>query len=233
MTWIRELAEWIWAVIKAWYGWVGASATVGLVSFGQGMGWWRSPGRHVYVGLLAAGFIWSVFTAWVKEHRDKLALMSPKMVFVGSYSSAEQISKEGLPVIFQRIGLKNDSPAIAQECELVISKCSINVPGLSMDTPLNIKDVDARKGDINRGATRHFDLFITYHTNRNEWPHGTYIMAPNTPSIPWRESKETAEILLTLTGRNFDSEMWRVKVRLEEGKAEVVEFKPYLRSMPR
>lgn len=66
----RDLTRWTSAVFKAWYGWVGASATAGVVGFGQGMGWWESPGRQTYFALLVAGLLVSLFEAWRKEHQS-------------------------------------------------------------------------------------------------------------------------------------------------------------------
>lgn len=71
---IRELGLWMWSVISAWYGWVGASATAGMIGFGQGMRWWDSPSKKVYIRLILAGFVMSVFQSWVREHRKGVAL---------------------------------------------------------------------------------------------------------------------------------------------------------------
>jgi hypothetical protein len=68
MKLLTDIGNWMWAVLSAWYGWVGASATAGLVGFGQGMGWWESPGKKVYIALLAIGLVISMFSAWRKEH---------------------------------------------------------------------------------------------------------------------------------------------------------------------
>ena len=68
MKLLTAFARWIAAVVSTWYGWVGASATAGLVGFGQGLGWWESPGKRTYVVLLVIGFIISVFGAWHKQY---------------------------------------------------------------------------------------------------------------------------------------------------------------------
>jgi hypothetical protein len=68
MRLLRDLATWAASVLRAWYGWVGASATVGIVGFGQGMGWWGTPPKSVYVWLLVTGIMISMFQAWRKEH---------------------------------------------------------------------------------------------------------------------------------------------------------------------
>ena len=65
---MREIRLWMSAVISAWYGWVGASATAGMISFGQSMKWWQSP-KSAYIAIIVTGFIISVFQAWVLEHR--------------------------------------------------------------------------------------------------------------------------------------------------------------------
>jgi hypothetical protein len=68
MKLISEFGAWVWSVFSAWYGWVGASATAGLVGFGQGMGWWGSPGKRTYIALLIIGFLVSVFVAWRRQY---------------------------------------------------------------------------------------------------------------------------------------------------------------------
>jgi hypothetical protein len=68
MQLVGDFTRWLAAVISAWYGWVGASATAGLVGFGQGMGWWGSPGRQTYVALFVLGLVISVFQAWRKQY---------------------------------------------------------------------------------------------------------------------------------------------------------------------
>jgi len=67
MKLLKNLLNWVMAVGRAWYGWVGASATVGIVGFGQGMGWWSAPSKSVYVALLIAGLTISMFQAWRTE----------------------------------------------------------------------------------------------------------------------------------------------------------------------
>jgi hypothetical protein len=62
-----DVREWIIAVIKAWYGWVGASATAGFLGVGQNLGWW-SPTGHTYWWLIGCGFVVSMFQAWRGEH---------------------------------------------------------------------------------------------------------------------------------------------------------------------
>jgi len=95
-----------------------------------------------------------------------------------------------------------------------------------MDTPLNIKDADVRKGDINPRSTRHFDLLLTYQAPPSDCPHGTFVMAPNIPKIPLREVKEVGIMELKLTGRNFVPFTWRARIRLEGGDVEILSLEP-------
>jgi len=69
MKLMGDIVRWAGAVVSAWYGWVGASATVGLVGFGQSMNWWESPGKRFYIVLLIVGFVISVFGGWRKQYR--------------------------------------------------------------------------------------------------------------------------------------------------------------------
>ena len=176
--------------------------------------------RWVY-GTIATGFlVWASFNTWAKQYRAN------EITFVASYSATPQTTAAGLPAVFHRIGIANKAPLLAQECELVISSFSVTVPGLSMDTPLNIKDVDVRKGDINPRSTRHFDLFLMCLAPRTDWPHGTFVMAPNGPHIPWKEVKEVGIMELKLTGRNFVPFTWRARIRLEGGDVEILSIEP-------
>jgi hypothetical protein len=51
-------------------------------------------------------------------------------------------------------------------------------------------------------------------------------MAPNTPNIPWQEVKEVGIMVLKLTGRDFVPFMWRARIRLEGGDAEILSIEP-------
>lgn len=73
MELFTHLRHWLVAVFSAWYGWVGASATVGIVGFGQGMDWWTAPPKAVYISLLVFGLSISMFQAWRKEHCEVTA----------------------------------------------------------------------------------------------------------------------------------------------------------------
>lgn len=154
------------------------------------------------------------------------SLMGP-VKFVAGHSATEQTSNAGLPMIVHRVLIRNDSSMVAEGCQLVIRKFSLQVPGLSMDTPLNIKDADMRRGDIARSSTVHFDLFMTFHkANRGDTPHGTYVLAPNTPSIPWTDEERLEEIILMLQGGNFDAKFWKARVRIIRGDIEIMGILP-------
>jgi hypothetical protein len=176
--------------------------------------------RWVYLAIGAGFLVWAFFRTWAREYHAN------EIKFAASYSATPQTTAAGLPGVFQRIGITNKAPVLAQECELVISSFSVTVPGLSMDTPLNIKDADVRKGDINPRSTRHFDLFLTYQSPQTDWPHGTFVLAPNAPNIPWKEVKEVGIMVLKLTGRNFVPFTWRARIRLEGGEVEILSIEP-------
>lgn len=113
-----HLRDWLVSVLSAWYGWVGASATVGLVGFGQGMEWWSAPPKWVYVSLLIFGLSVSMFQAWRKEHceveeiHEKMEDLSTKyfderpqlmlgvISCVGDKQWAEQAGSRNSPVHF-------------------------------------------------------------------------------------------------------------------------------------
>lgn len=150
--------------------------------------------RWVYAAIAAGFLVWAFFRTWAREYHAN------EIKFVAGYSATPQTTAQGLPTVVHRIGITNQAPVLAQECELVISSFSVTVPGLSMDTPLNIKDADVRKGDINPRSTRHFDLLLTYQAPPSDCPHGTFVMAPNIPKIPLREVKEVGIMELNLRG---------------------------------
>lgn len=82
---VRDIITWVVAVVRAWYGWVGASATVGLVSFGQGMGWWGTPSKGVYLAILITGLAISMFHAWRSEHSALCISQSEKSALQAAY----------------------------------------------------------------------------------------------------------------------------------------------------
>jgi len=193
----------------------------------QGLSRWYSI---IPLSMLVLYRVLNVNYAHFKELANELDSLKGPVSFVAGHSATEQISREGFPIVLHRIGITNESPIVAKSCQLVIRKVSLNIPGLSMDTPLNIKDADVRTGDIKRNATSHFDLFLTYHkAKKTESPHGTYVIAPNMPSIPWREQEETGEFGLKLQGDNFDPKFWSVVVRLNSGLVEITDVKPTLK----
>jgi hypothetical protein len=68
MAFWRELGIWVKDLFRAWYGWVGGSATMGIVGLGQILGLWSAPQKQVYYLLFACGFLVSVFQAWQSEY---------------------------------------------------------------------------------------------------------------------------------------------------------------------
>jgi hypothetical protein len=69
MALLREIGTWLRDVFLAWYGWVGGSATAGIIGFGPEVGWWAPPPKQMYVGLLVLGLLISLFQAWRREFR--------------------------------------------------------------------------------------------------------------------------------------------------------------------
>lgn len=70
MDMLSAIWEWVCAVLSAWYGWVGGSATAGMVGFGQSVGWWN-PNKRYYIWLIVFGFLVSMFQAWHSENISK------------------------------------------------------------------------------------------------------------------------------------------------------------------
>jgi hypothetical protein len=89
MKLLADITKWLGAVIGAWYGWVGASATAGIVGFGQGMGWWGSPGKRIYFGLLVVGSVVSAFQAWRKEYSGRLVEQERRLAWETRFNNEE------------------------------------------------------------------------------------------------------------------------------------------------
>lgn len=68
MKLLIDIRKWLVAVLSAWYGWFGASATVGIVSVGHEMQWWPAPTKKAYLVLMLIGLVISLFLAWRTEH---------------------------------------------------------------------------------------------------------------------------------------------------------------------
>jgi hypothetical protein len=62
----RDFRDWIFAVLKVWYGWLPSSALAALVGYLQNIRGWN-PGPRTYIGILTLGFLFSTFVAWRKE----------------------------------------------------------------------------------------------------------------------------------------------------------------------
>lgn len=181
------------------------------------------------VSLVATRLLLSPFLIYRSRDLDaqrmasKVHSLTGPTSFSSNHSATPQTSGSGLPMIVHRVSITNDSSMVAQRCQLVIQTCSIEVPELSMDTPLNIKDANVLIGDIGRGATSHFDLFMTFHkANKGDSPYGTYILAPNRPSIPPVDGEQLEEITLKLQGDNFDPKRWRVTIRVDRSLIEIM-----------
>ncbi len=170
--------------------------------------------------VLCAG---QAFFVLIKENRE---LKDRPFRFVASISETFQFSGDGLPIAIHRIGIKNESMNIAEHCELIISSMPIVVEGLTKDTPLQVKDTEDRFTDINRGATKHFDLLFSYRDKKSNRLIRTLVMAPNMPAVPITTNKEFGNIILTLTGKNFDPFNWTLRVVLQKGAAELGSILP-------
>ncbi len=67
MRQMKILCDWVFAVFRAWYGWLPGSALAALTGYGQSLGWIH-PGKNWYFVILAVGFLFSMFVAWKKEY---------------------------------------------------------------------------------------------------------------------------------------------------------------------
>ena len=79
MNYIRDFLAWVWAVLSVWWGWLSGSGIAALVGIGQNFGWWN-PGKTTYVGLLAIGFIFSMFMAWRIQYQAANQAVKPRFL---------------------------------------------------------------------------------------------------------------------------------------------------------
>jgi hypothetical protein len=92
MGWFRDFLTWLTATFRYWYVWVGASATVGILSIVKAMGWWDLPGTRVYTGLLVTGFVISAYQTWRTEYLGRIAAERAK-------SATEKRIYDGRPIV--------------------------------------------------------------------------------------------------------------------------------------
>jgi hypothetical protein len=59
----KDIWKWLIDVCRAWYGWVGGSATMGIVGLGQILDLWPAPPKWLYYVFLGVGLLVSVFQA--------------------------------------------------------------------------------------------------------------------------------------------------------------------------
>jgi hypothetical protein len=176
-------------------------------------------------GLVALAICWvQQFGLLIRENRR---LKDRAFTFLATTSATSQTSGEGLPALFHRIGIRNDSLDVAEDCELIISSMPIIVDGLTKDTALQVKDSNDRITDIKRKATKHFDLFMTYTVdNGGNRPRRSYVLAPNMPGFSSHANKEFGDVVLTLSGKQFDQKSWTLRIVVEGGVVELGSIVP-------
>jgi hypothetical protein len=78
MEFLRDLGEWVVAMLEHWHGWVSG----GVLAFGLEISdriWDWKPSKRLFFVILATGFLYSTFSVWRDEHRAKLALDEPEL----------------------------------------------------------------------------------------------------------------------------------------------------------
>ena len=184
---------------------------------------------QVLIATLFLLFIFFNARAFLLQAERIEQLTDPPFTFVASYSSTRQRIL-GTNAFCRRVGITNDSDVVAKDCELVLASCSADIPGLTPDTALPVKDGGGiRKTDINPGDTKHFDVFYTFLVGltgtATEHAYKTIVCAPNEPEIGmWPESKEV--IIFRLVGSNFEPRIWNADAVVGDGDARITRLEP-------
>jgi hypothetical protein len=61
---LADITDWMFSVVKQWIPWVGGSALVVIIDTGHKLEFWPEPSKKVVIGILALGFIVSMFLSW-------------------------------------------------------------------------------------------------------------------------------------------------------------------------
>lgn len=226
------MREWkTWKFVVAAGGWgVASTLTASLLYIAalvQASHYGSSVTTVVLLAVTVPLFWIGSYMAWSKEHDENEKLRDPVIEFEIGHSSVKQRIAVNQNAFHRRIKVTNKSDALAKDCELALVSCTAEIPGLTPDSTLQVKDAPngARQTDINRGDTKHFDLFVAFLTPETEWPQNVFVWTPNHPEIP-RYGKAEYEIVLRLTGSNFSPRRWKGVVLMGEGDAEILRLEP-------
>lgn len=160
---LREAQDWLIAVFKAWYGWVGASATAGMLGLAQGLHLWQ-PDRRVYLGLMIIGLFVSCFLSWADEYRTKNAFLCPVFDLtvkgLGTPQRDSLLGPNFWDAVYWRIAVANRSEVLLKQCRVVLESWTFNSVGLNADTALSVKDETSHATDIPGNDRKQFNFLI-------------------------------------------------------------------------
>ncbi len=127
--WLIAFTDWMWAVIKEWIPWAGGSAIVIVIEVGHKLDFWAEPSRRVNIGVFVAGFVFSMFLSWRKEHEAVIAELKtseslaaklkeiddarPHIVVRDVYTDKVSVNQNGILVCVAnvlRVKLENATP---------------------------------------------------------------------------------------------------------------------------
>ncbi len=101
---LTDITDWMWAVIKEWVPWVGGSGLVVVIDYGHKLEFWPEPNRRIYGGILALGFVVSMFLAWRKERETVTAKVTklkeiedakPHIILRNPYTEKVPVTHDG------------------------------------------------------------------------------------------------------------------------------------------
>jgi hypothetical protein len=185
------------------------------------------PSEHrVFLLWGLAALLISATQAFFRLYNENQTLKDRPYTFEAKIYATPQTSAEGMPIKIHRIAITNTSKDHAECCELTLTSLPVEVPGLTRDTALEVKDSVRERSitDITRGSTKHFDLFMTYlepHVSATNRPRETIVLAPNYPTFVDDGKKQWGDAVLSLGGKKFNAQKWALRVIVDKGIVDV------------
>jgi hypothetical protein len=117
MDLLRDFWEWVLAVLENWHGYVSG----GVLAFGLEISdrlWDWKPSKKIFIGILASGLLWSIFSAWREQYLKNELALTMEINYVGG---ADPIpGNPGSPVLIWATVANRGAPTVADSWELKI-----------------------------------------------------------------------------------------------------------------
>jgi len=83
---LRDMWDWVIAVLEHWHGWVSGSLLAFFFELGDKIWEWK-PSKKLLFTFVLLGLLWSIFSAWRDEHRLRLSAETQKAIPVSKFMS--------------------------------------------------------------------------------------------------------------------------------------------------